>query len=141
LLNSHPAYKIIICGKGLPPAMNALKEYAAKNIIYTGFVEDISLYFKGADVFINPVTEGGGIQTKLVEALGYNLNVVSTHQGSLGMSPAITGNKMKVVEDNDWKSFAAAMAETNNTTDIPASFFDHFYWENIASKANDFINQ
>jgi glycosyltransferase involved in cell wall biosynthesis len=140
LLNRHTSYKIVICGKGLPAYMNELKEYADKNIIYTGFVEDISIYFKGADVFINPVTEGGGIQTKLVEALGYNLNVVSTYQGAIGISPAITGNKMKVVEDNDWESFARAMIETNNPDDIPQSFFEHFYWENIADKACHFIS-
>lgn len=70
-------YKIIICGKDLPPEMNELKEYAESNVIYAGFVDDISLYFKGCNVFINPVQIGGGIKTKLVEALGYNLNAVS----------------------------------------------------------------
>jgi hypothetical protein len=64
--------------------MNELKNYADQNIIYAGFVDDISIYFKGADVFINPVSYGGGIKTKLVEALGYNLNAVSTSNGAIG---------------------------------------------------------
>ncbi len=139
LLQTNTFYKIIICGKGLPAEMNELKEYEAENIIYTGFVEDISLYFKGADIFINPVVEGGGIQTKLVEALGYNLTVITTVNGAVGVPLEITGHKMKVIEDNNWPGFANAMTAGNNSTDIPAAFFDHFYWENIAAKANDFI--
>ncbi|GAC1450620.1 MAG: hypothetical protein NVSMB7_13000 [Chitinophagaceae bacterium] len=140
LMEGDSDYKIIICGKGLPALMNELKEYSKKNIIYAGFVEDISLYCKGADIFINPVSEGGGIQTKSVEALGYNLNIVTTNKGAIGIPLSVTGNKMKVVDDNDWKSFAASMSTTNNLTDIPASFFDHFYWVNITDKAYRFIN-
>jgi glycosyltransferase involved in cell wall biosynthesis len=140
LLNTESNYKIIICGKGLPAMMNELKDYAGKNIIYTGFVDDISIYFKGSDVFINPVTEGGGIQTKLVEALGYNLNVVSARKGTIGIPPETTGYKMQVVEDNDWPSFALAMNKAKNIADTPELFFIHFYWQNIAAKANDFIN-
>src|SRR5262249_6651296 len=55
-------YKIIICGKRLPAALNELKEYADRNIIYAGFVDDIEMYFKGADLFLNPVQSGGGIK-------------------------------------------------------------------------------
>ena len=139
LLQTSVLYKIIICGKGLPAEMNGLKEYADKNIIYTGFVEDISLYFKGADTFINPVVDGGGIQTKLVEALGYNLDVITTANGAVGVPLEIAGHKMKVVENRDWPAFANAMASGNNSTDIPAAFFEHFYWANIAAKANSFI--
>jgi polysaccharide biosynthesis protein PslH len=141
LLQSGIVYKIIICGKGLPPEMNALKDYANKNIIYAGFVDDISIYFKGADTFINPVVDGGGIKTKLVEALGYNMDVITTVSGAIGIPPGITGNKMKVLEDNDWNGFAATMKISNNSADIPPAFFDHFYWINIAGKAYRFITQ
>ncbi|MEP6727689.1 MAG: glycosyltransferase [Bacteroidota bacterium] len=139
LLNRKTSYKIIICGKGLPAGMNELKDYADKNIIYAGFVEDISIYFKGADTFINPVIDGGGIKTKLVEALGYNMDVVTTVSGAIGVPLEITGTKMKVFDDNDWQGFAQAMMQPMNTTNIPPAFFDHFYWENIAAKAYRFI--
>ncbi|MEO5684275.1 MAG: glycosyltransferase family 4 protein [Chitinophagaceae bacterium] len=139
LLQSAFDYKIIICGKGLPADMHELKDYADKNIIYAGFVDDIGVYFKGADVFINPVTDGGGIKTKLVEALGYNLQVLSTVSGAIGVPLAVTGNKMSIFEDNDWNGFAAAMQVRPPATDIPEAFFDHFYWVNIAEKAYRFI--
>ena len=64
--------------KQLEESYNELKDYADKNIIYAGFVDDITLFYKAADMLINPVIDGGGIKTKLVEALGYNMNVVTT---------------------------------------------------------------
>jgi polysaccharide biosynthesis protein PslH len=139
ILQTGTAYKIIICGKGLPADMNELRDYADKNIIYAGFVDDISIYFKGADTFINPVIDGGGIKTKLVEALGYNLNVVTTVSGAIGVPLSLTGNKMKVLQDNDWKGFTEAMTTIHEKGDITAAFFDHFYWETITDKAYRFI--
>ena len=133
-------YKIIICGKGLPQEMNELKDYASLNIIYAGFVPDITIYFKGVDVFINPVTDGGGIKTKLVEALGYNLNVVSTINGALGVDEKICNGKLLLCNNADWQAFATAMqsAPLIEAT-ISREFFEHFYWENIAKKAADII--
>lgn len=129
-------YKIIICGKNLPAEMNELKHYADANIIYAGFVEDISLYFKGVDVFINPVTDGGGIKTKLVEALGYNLNAVSTVNGAIGVDENICNGKLFLCENSDWHGFSEKMAKAINITNpITEDFFNCFYWDNIAKKA------
>ena len=133
-------YKIIICGKGLPEEMNELKSYVSENIIYAGFVDDISVYFKGVDVFINPITHGGGIKTKLVEALGYNLNAVSTFNGAIGIDEGICNGKLLLTNNNDWKDFADKMEiviEINQS--ISSAFFQHFYWENIAAKAAEVI--
>ena len=134
-------YKIIICGRGLPPKYDDLKNYASKNIIYAGFVDDINIYFKGADIFINPVTDGGGIKTKVVEALGYDLSVVSTYNGATGIPVEITGGKMKLTNDKDWKEFVSNIIKTDNSLIIPAVYFEHFYWGNIAKKAAEIINE
>jgi polysaccharide biosynthesis protein PslH len=83
-------YRIIICGNKLPASYKGLVDHKEKNIIYAGFVDDINLYFKGADIFINPVIDGGGIKTKVVEALGYDLSVISTASGAIGIPVNIT---------------------------------------------------
>ena len=139
LLSGSMKYKIIICGKGLPASYDSLKAFATKNIIYAGFVEDINIYFKGADIFINPVTDGGGIKTKVVEALGYGLTVVSTKSGAIGIPLSITGNKLYSVADADWQDFAKAILQADINANIPAAFFDHFYWGNIAAKVKNII--
>jgi polysaccharide biosynthesis protein PslH len=134
-------YKIIICGSNLGESYNQLKEYADKNIIYAGFVDDITLYYKAAGMLINPVMDGGGIKTKLVEALGYNLNVVTTTSGAIGVPLSITGEKMKIIEDDNWNSFSDAILKSKPEADIPEAFFNHFYWGKIAEKAVSILQE
>lgn len=134
-------YKIIICGKDLPVEMNELRDYSNQNIIYAGFVDDISVYFNGADVFINPVNDGGGIKTKLVESLGHNLNVVSTANGAIGVNRNLCNDKLFVCENTDWKTFVDKMEIALELyQDIPSEFFEHFCWENIVAKAAGVIS-
>jgi hypothetical protein len=135
-LKKEVNYKIIICGKGLPDEMNELKDFENQNIIYAGFVDDITEYFKGADVFINPVTEGGGIKTKLVESLAYNMNAVSTTDGAIGVDENICNGKLLLSQNEDWQAFADNMEKSLAAfPDITSAYFDHFYWKNIAAKA------
>ncbi len=140
LLKGDLKYKIIICGKGLPEDLNELKEYSNQNILYAGLVPDIELYFKAADIFINPILSGGGIKTKLVEALGFNTTVISAETGAVGCDKAASGNKLVVVKDNDWETFAAEVIEKLKTPiQTPASFYEKYYWGNITKKALDII--
>ena len=134
-------YKIIICGKNLPASYNNLAEYTDKNIIYAGFVQDINTYFMGADIFINPVTEGGGIKTKLAEALGMNLTAVSTATGAIGIPESIIGKKMSVIPDGDHAAFVDAIVNADISLKTPQEFFDHFYWANIAGRGNTILSQ
>ncbi len=141
LANKNFGYAIIICGNKLPAAYNKLDKYRDKNIIFAGFVDDITVFFKGADIFINPVTDGGGIKTKVVEALGYDLSVVSTRSGAIGIPPGVTGEKMVTCTDDDWEDFAFQITTIQKDMSIPKNFFDHFYWGNIAAKALEAIEQ
>jgi len=128
-------YTLIICGNKLPERYAGLAAYRDKNIIYAGFVDDITAYFKGADIFINPVMDGGGIKTKVVEALGYNLSVLSTRNGAIGIPQEITGDKMKIHDSENWENFAKQVLTMKNGSTVPPAFFDHFYWGHIAEKA------
>ena len=136
LLNTTLQYKIIICGKGLPPELNELKDYADKNIIYAGFVDDIEMYFKGADLFLNPILTGGGIKTKMVEAIAFGTTVISTKSGAMGIDRSVCGEKLVEINDNDWKTFAEAITKYSQTNSItPPAYYVHYYWGNIVKKA------
>jgi polysaccharide biosynthesis protein PslH len=128
-------YKIIICGKGLPKHYNELRDFRNKNIVYAGFVYDITTYFLGADIFINPVVDGGGIKTKLVEALGNGVTSISSESGAFGIPKEIVKDKLHVVKDDDWITFTNTILKANINTTIDVSFFNHFYWGNIVAKA------
>jgi glycosyltransferase involved in cell wall biosynthesis len=128
-------YKIIICGKHLPADMDSLKAYADKNIIFAGFVADIEMYFKAADIFINPVQSGGGIKTKMVESIAFGTTVVATETGAVGINRNVCGEKLFVVPDNDWKAVAdliVKQAGVKSTT--PPSYYQEYYWGNIIRK-------
>ncbi|HEX4375016.1 MAG TPA: glycosyltransferase family 4 protein, partial [Puia sp.] len=130
-------YAIIICGMDIPEEIIAGKY---PNIIIAGFVDDISVYLKGADVFLNPITEGGGIKTKLVEALGYDLNAVSTEHGAIGIDPGWCNNKLQLCDDNDWDSFCELIIRSSaHDENISEIYFQHFYLGNIIKKAAEFI--
>ncbi len=130
-------YKIIVSGSGLPAGYDNLRQYQNNNIIFAGFVDDINLYFTAADIFLNPVSEGGGIKTKLVEALAANTNSVSYKSGAYGVPLSVTGNKLQVVADNDAGAFTGAVIRSVQYLgeDIPPAFPDHFYWDHIARRA------
>ena len=137
------SYTLLICGKGLPSSFDNLEAYKNQQVIYTGFVEDIDVYFKGADVFVNPVIDGGGIKTKLIEALAWNTCSVSTTNGALGVSEKEAGNQLLLVPDHDWPAFAEAVlsaAATKRNRFTPTTFYEHFYWGNIVHRVLDFIS-
>jgi glycosyltransferase involved in cell wall biosynthesis len=140
--NKFP-YCIIICGSKLPASYYNLAKYKSENILYAGFVNNIDIYFKAADIFINPVIEGGGIKTKLVEALAANCSAVSFATGASGVPVSVTGKKLQIVYDGDIKAFAQAMENSIHTIreNIPEDFFDHFYWDNIAKKAVEAVSK
>jgi polysaccharide biosynthesis protein PslH len=127
--------KILICGPWLD------KELPTHcNVIITGFVDDISTYFKATDVFINPTVEGGGIKTKLVEALGYNTNAVSTVKGAIGIDPALCNGKLIIAEDRNPESFVNSIITASEiNADISPEYYQQFYWGYSSKKAAEFI--
>ena len=128
-------YRILICGKGLPSSYNNLKSYADKNILYAGFVDDVYAYFKASDIFINPVVTGGGVKTKIVEAMGYGVTVVSCASGAAGIELFVCGEKIKVVDDNDATAFVKEIMNSRNThIDTPHAYYEYYAWKNIVKK-------
>lgn len=126
-------YKIIICGRNIP---NEISKQTFQNIILAGFVEEIDTYYKASDIFINPVNDGGGIKTKLVEALGYNITSVSTVNGAIGVDTAICNGKLLLSDNNNYDDFALKIVEAFKVqSKIDQEFYNHFYWGNIIDKA------
>ncbi|MFX0132460.1 MAG: glycosyltransferase family 4 protein [Candidatus Hodarchaeota archaeon] len=72
-----------------------VKRIKNKNIIYTGFVDNIEPFFKMADIAINPVITGGGTNIKILEYMAYGLPVITTKFGARGL--CITNNKNIII--------------------------------------------
>lgn len=54
------------------------------NIIVTGSVASLEVYYSIADVVVIPLLHGGGVKVKLMEAIGYGKLVLTTSVGSEG---------------------------------------------------------
>ena len=130
------SYKIFICGNRLSHQWEEVLR-AYPSITYKGFVDDINVYLKGVDCFINPVTLGSGIKIKLVDALSTNQNCISTKSGAKGIPQEIAGSKLVLVDDYDWRGFAKAMIELNEGSQqaTPPGFYQFFHWDTIVQKA------
>ncbi len=129
-------YCILICGNKLSePWQRVLEEY--ENVIYAGFVDDIDIYYEGADCFIVPSSLGTGIKTKLIEALANNQMIISTHNGIKGLKTEHYLHKLIAVPDYDWDAFAEAMVNLpeKSLLKTPEAFFETFHWERITQQA------
>lgn len=61
--------------------------YAQNNsdIVVTGRVESVDPYIKECDVFVNAVNDGGGMNIKMIEALGKGIPIVTSAFGLRGL--------------------------------------------------------
>lgn len=143
LLNQQASfdYKIIVCGKGLP---NNIYEQLQQqpNITYMGFVENLNLFIDAADVVINPILSGGGVKTKVIDALARNQRVISTYTGALGIDISLCGDNLVVVNDNNWQEFAQAITiNIDKPKAINEAFYNTYSWQYISATLTQKLQQ
>jgi glycosyltransferase involved in cell wall biosynthesis len=56
-----------------------------KNVLFTGYVDDISIYFKVADLAVNPMISGSGTNLKTLEYLACGIPTITTKVGARGL--------------------------------------------------------
>jgi len=134
LLKMDKNFHLLICGKAIP---NQYQNKKTDNLSVLGYVPDINEVFQAAEIFLNPIWLGGGIKTKLVEALAAGAGAVSFASGAIGINPFLLKGKLAIVPDGDISAFIQSTirlrAELNQPT--PQAFLEHFDWEKIAQKA------
>jgi glycosyltransferase involved in cell wall biosynthesis len=135
LQQQMPAYQVLVAGRRLPERFQNLFPWNSKHVFYAGFVDDIDAVTRAADVLLNPVLTGGGVKTKLLEAIANNTTVVATESGATGANISVCGEKLYVVPDGDWDAFVTAVKKACATTaTTPAAFYDTYSWPHIAAK-------
>ena len=135
-------YHVIICGLNQFPEFRHLYKLKHPSLTVTGEVKDIDRYFNAADVFINPVMESSGIQTKNIDALSYDLPVVCFQDTLTGIDTGLCGDRLLPCTDNDWNNFGATIGKATSlpATQTPGAFFNHYSFrtqvENLLAKLN-----
>lgn len=77
-----PNISLKLFGKNLP---DSLKKYGHLGVEAIGFVDDIGIELSKASIYISPLFVGSGIRIKVLEALAYELPVISTSISAEGI--------------------------------------------------------
>lgn len=127
--------RIIICGRNKAPAFHHLTNLFHPLVFMAGEVTDIRNYFAAANLFINPVQQGGGMQTKNIDALSYHCNVVCFENMVDEKTIAVAGNKLFTAAHDDWPAFIQQIEEGLRQPGItPEPFFACYEWRNIIAR-------
>ena len=97
LIQKRPDVKIYIVGQHVPAEL-LRKAEGLKNVIFTGYVEDISEYLNKCTVYICPLRIGGGTRLKILEAMAAGIPIVSTSIGAEGLD--LTHGEHLLIADN-----------------------------------------
>lgn len=83
--NRAPDVSVVLAGANPPASIKKLAQ-SNKNILVTGYVEDIRPWYYKSRIFIAPLRYGTGMRVKILEALAAGTPVISTPVGARGIS-------------------------------------------------------
>ncbi len=126
-------FHLFICGALSEKRKSRLNAFA--NVTATGFVSSMKDHLQSADVFINPVIIGSGVQTKNIEAIANGCNVVATDFAATGLPEYLVNKKVFVSGNNDWEQFADnIIAASSQPKAVPQQFYEGYNWQNIIDR-------
>lgn len=138
--HQKPEVKLYVVGQN--PSKEILK-LRSKDIIITGFVDNIKPYMAKAAVAIVPiVTDDGGFKIKVLEAMAMGKPLVSTSLGSKGIN--ITNGENIIIADNP-EDFAKHVIELLNDkqmrerigTNARRFVVNNYSWEKMTNMLNN----
>lgn len=88
---------------GKDPTEEILKLHNGKDIIVTGYVEDVRRFLNKAAVFVAPIRMGSGLRNKILEAMSSGKAIVCTKEATEGLK---VENKKHLILANSAKEFA-----------------------------------
>lgn len=110
---------LYIVGKDMENIRKYVK-FDIPNVYYIGRVtdEELDQYYKRCDILIAPITGGGGMKTKVAEALMYGLPIIGTYEAFCGYDICI--EDVGFCSDNiiDYKEFIQRMDVDRVKTEV-----------------------
>ena len=112
LIKSNPKIKILISGSS--PSLK-LQKLQNKNLLISGWVDDIRESYLKSNIFIAPMITGTGMQNKILEAMALGIPCVTT---SLANNAILAENNKEIIIANDAKSMLFAIDKLQNDLDF-----------------------
>jgi hypothetical protein len=134
-------FTILISGNRISPALRK-RIQDQSHFHFLDYVEDVDMVYQSVQLFLNPILNGSGVKTKVIEAIANQCTVVSTASGATGLNINACGAKLLTVMDGDWDGFVTSVIEqaAQPFRETPQVFWDYYSWDSIAQKAAAAIN-
>ncbi|GIW23333.1 MAG: glycosyl transferase [Candidatus Sericytochromatia bacterium] len=145
LKNKIPDVKFYIVGKNPPDKLLKVVK-RDKDVILTGFVEDLEEYYRKSKVFISPLRFGSGIKIKNINAMYRGIPLVTTSIGIEGIN-GMDGIHFMVADDinNFIDKIHALMTRKELWEKISYAarrlMREEYTWEKSLSKLKEIIDQ
>lgn len=128
--------KLYIVGK--EPTQEVINLHS-DDIIVTGCVESVESYYNMADIVVLPLLSGGGVKVKLLEAISYKKNIIST---SIGVEGTIYADGKTIPICDDPTSFAQECIKcilnkeeyTNRLEQAFLIYKQNYTWKSVGKK-------
>ena len=98
IVSQVPNARFTVIGRAPPSSLVQRATRRKVNWTFTGFVDDVRPYMRGAAVLVVPLRVGGGTRLKVFEAMAAGTPVVSTTVGVEGL-PVIDGTHYLCADD------------------------------------------
>ena len=115
LIIKYPDLKIYLVG---PNPVPSVRKYQSKNVIVTGYVDDIRDYISKVEIVVCPIKTGTGMRNKIMQAWSMAKPVVSTKIGFEGL---FGENGKEILIADDASSFTAQIEELFENTSLRKS--------------------
>lgn len=143
ILIAYPNVKFYIVGKNPDKRVKRLNNL---HVIVTGKVDNVDIYYQQADLVVIPLKNGGGVKVKLLEALSFHKEIVSTSKGVEG---TLYADGKTIPVSNDEEEFAEYCIQSLNKTEemkkrqqTAYEIFKHNYtWEKIGLQYKEYLYQ
>lgn len=130
LIESFPDISLDIVGK-CPPADLVAIAQQYKNVTLHGFVDDISLFYRSAWIYICPIMDGGGTKLKVLDAMA-NKTILIAHPVAMEGIDAVPG--VHYISATYVQDFLGAIASISNMSNVQISAIEHASRELILQK-------
>lgn len=123
--------ELYVVGNGMDSLRKELPYF--DNVYYIGRVSDEELvnYYMNSDIFVAPITKGGGMKTKIAEAMMYGLPIIGTEEAFEGYEIPINEIGYCSNEICSYKTFILDISTKRDLLKRMSNksryFYEHFY--------------
>jgi glycosyltransferase involved in cell wall biosynthesis len=106
-----------------------LRKKATEKVIVTGYVDDLTPYYRRCQMLVAPLFTGGGMLFKVVQAMSFGLPVVSSTVANEGVQAR---NGCEILIADDAEEFANKISAIMNDREL---------WQRISSGGHAFVSE